>query len=630
MYGNFDISESFGFLDARWSVETGENLLESLGMLGGVAPSHVIVEDRAPDGSVDGRYLYPFEDVRDLLAAHPIPQSSDAIRIALGLDQEVGVVDVPVDAPLDAFDPAPKTYVVHDGGRILGFNEPAIGFRARGARGDGRAILQRAAPHSLIAEMPSAVDLGATVSLVVSMTNSRDEQPAIPIDLPEGSLVNIAVQTDSKLEVVGEPNQLMVVTNRKVSVEIELRAIAAGRASVRVLAAQEGIPLGRLTIRPTVSANLQADQQDRHVAQIEQLDLPTAKPSPPDLTIYVHREGEGANAKYWYWLNSTPDLKQNNKSYGPVGFDLDPEVYCRNLLVRIENLSEECRDDDEYELKLKGLGANLFGLLFPEDLRAVIWELRNSIATLVIQSDEPWIPWELCRLYGEDAQGDIVDGGFFCDAFAISRWLPGVSYPITLPLANMAYVVPVDSGLPGARKEATYLQGLRNRTVTRIDATTSAVHQGLAAGIYDGWHFSGHGTAQDADADDAEIILEDDVGFSPTQITGTVLNLRKGEPMVFLNACETIPGGSSLTGAGGWGNRFIDAGAGAFIGTYWSVGDSLAYEFCTHVYKCLLDDRVEIAEAVRAARRKIRKKEKSSATWLAYTLMAYPFASVSP
>jgi hypothetical protein len=56
-------------------------------------------------------------------------------------------------------------------------------------------------------------------------------------------------------------------------------------------------------------------------------------------------------------------------------------------------------------------------------------------------------------------------------------------------------------------------------------------------------------------------------------------------PLVFLNACET--GGSSrdLLGLGGWPARFLAAGAGAFLGTYWTVSGNAARAFSQGFYR---------------------------------------------
>ncbi len=81
------------------------------------------------------------------------------------------------------------------------------------------------------------------------------------------------------------------------------------------------------------------------------------------------------------------------------------------------------------------------------------------------------MPWELCRLTTTQ-NGNTVEGPFFCEAFALTRWLPGTGIKPTLRLSNLAVVVPSFSALPYAQPEMQYLLGLATpqRKVQRIPA----------------------------------------------------------------------------------------------------------------------------------------------------------------
>lgn len=113
--------------------------------------------------------------------------------------------------------------------------------------------------------------------------------------------------------------------------------------------------------------------------------------------------------------------------------------------------------------------------------------------------------------------------------------------------------------------------------------------------------------------------------FYADHLSGSVLNLGRSKPLVFLNACQVGQGGMSLTGIGGWASRFLAAGAGAFIGPLWSVYDKPACDFAKHLYSELIGGK-PIGEAVKNARLSIRQD--GDPTWLAYTVFAYPLATV--
>ena len=276
--------------------------------------------------------------------------------------------------------------------------------------------------------------------------------------------------------------------------------------------------------------------------------------------------------------------------------------------------------------KLAGRGAYLFQTIFPKNLQEQLWALRASIKSVIIQSDEPWIPWEIFKLCGAE-NGRIVEGSFLCEAYEVTRWVPGLNFQKPLTMKNVAVVVPDDTKLPKAADERDYMLSLQGDgcKVTRVPATSAAVTEALASGEYDCWHFTGHGLARDQNPDRSPMALQGGDSLLPEEISGTVSNLGLARPLVFLNACQIGRSGMSLTGVGGWARRFLDAGAGAFVGSYWSVYDQPAIDFAKAVYGRLLGG-TPIARAVKEARGEI--KSNGDATWLAYTVFADPLAAV--
>jgi hypothetical protein len=279
--------------------------------------------------------------------------------------------------------------------------------------------------------------------------------------------------------------------------------------------------------------------------------------------------------------------------------------------------------------RLASKGVELFQDLFPRDLQEQLWSLRSRIASVQVQSDEPWIPWELCRLCTHEDDGRIVEGPFLSEAYAVTRWRPGLPQQLTLTLNNVALVVPKDSQLPYAPKERDYLLSLNSaeRTVSPVRAGELEVLEALASGRYDGWHFSGHGSATAPGANGAIMLLEDSEVLTPSLLRGEPQNLGRTHPLVFLNACQLGQSAMSLTCIGGWADEFLNAGAGAFIGAYWSVDDTAAYDFAQALYDRLIIG-VPIGRAVQEARTAIKAGD--SSTWLAYMVFAAPLAVVKP
>jgi hypothetical protein len=276
--------------------------------------------------------------------------------------------------------------------------------------------------------------------------------------------------------------------------------------------------------------------------------------------------------------------------------------------------------------KLESKGVRLFESIFPPELRALLWKFRERIASIQIQSEEPWIPWELCRLSGEH-EGVVVEGPFFCEAFEVTRWIPEIPLHPQLTLNNMAVVVPKDCGLAATREELRYLLSLAggSRSVTEIPARYVDVRTALRSGTYDGFHFSGHGLTRSGDPDRAAIRLEEAEELRPEELGGVMRNLGRARPLVFLNSCHGARGAFTLVGSGGWGRRYLEAGAGAFIGAYWSVSDEAACAFAQAFYQEMRAGK-PLGAAVRTARLAIRTD--ADATWLAYTVFGESSAVV--
>ena len=345
--------------------------------------------------------------------------------------------------------------------------------------------------------------------------------------------------------------------------------------------------------------------------------------------MYVDQWQDGGKTNYKVLLNGTdPALDLNLRTFGPFTLELDPAHFFEEFFKEIDDLPLDTPEEQEFaDRKLSAKGAYLADTLMTEELRQKLWEVRDRIGSIIVQSEEPWIPWELCKLSGKEG-GRIVEGPFLCEAYAITRWLPGSGLKRPLTLKNMALVVPEDSGLPLSVPEREFVLGLasKERHVTALPATFAKVQDGFAAGVYDGWHFTGHGAARDDNPDKSKILLAGGDEFTPDSLSGAALNVGLTHPLVFINACQVGRGGMALTGIGGWAHRFVEAGAGAFVGAYWSVIDDAAFGFAKELYTRLLAG-APIGEAVRDSRIAVRAP--GDPTWLAYTVFADPMATIS-
>ena len=489
--------------------------------------------------------------------------------------------------------------------------------------------------RSLEAEFPETVQVDAIEWLLVSIVNAAPTSTGLAISVAAGETIDILVQPRRGFTVIGDARATLEVpaSGESLPVQFKLQAVDQGVGLIRVLAFHLGEPLGVIQLEPTVTAAEASRSRGRTPSspgRRTEATLVAASPQIPDLSMFIEeREAAGA-LEFVIRLTATdPAHGLNLRPFGPFRLEVEPAAFFESFFREIEELPLETPEQRGVaDRKLAAKGSYLSETLLPPDLRETLWGLRERIGSIIIQSEEPWIPWELCRLLGRD--GDrIVEGPFLCEAFAVTRWLPGLGFKRPLRLTNLALIVPADSGLPLAAAERDYVLSLAaaGRTVTSITPTFSDVQNAFTAGVYDGLHFTGHGVAKDANPDRSAIILAADEAFSPEDVSGTAVNVGIPHPVVFINACQVGRGGMGLTGIGGWARRFVQAGAGAFIGAYWSVYDDAAFEFSKEVYGRLLDG-MPIGDAVKEARAAVRAG--GDPTWLAYTVFADPLASVEP
>jgi hypothetical protein len=613
-------SGAFVLLQAEWQAGKSFNLINLLG------PTHVIVHYCRPQSAY---FLYTRREALDLLDVHDA-----STKLIQALDLE-GTHATPLIEGNEMTAGMPERCVIAEEGRIIGFFDAAYMARPkrRGTRGANRDIrnLENSTslkPSSLVAELPETVAVGETVSLLVYLSPGPAPGSTLPIPLSQGEIVDIVIQTRNGLALEGSSEGRLTVPgeDETLPLQFKLKAVAPGRGLVRVLAFHKGQPLGVVSLSPTVSETGEV----RNTAPIrdDQLLTPVSVHL-PDLSLLILEESvNGSPALSLRLTAADATLGFNFKKYGPVPLRVDPLRYFQEFFRDIEGLplgsSAEKRAAAE---RLAAKGMSLFETIIPESLRADIWKLRGRIKSVQVQSEEPWVPWELCKMSGEE-NGRVIEGPFFCEAFSLTRWLPGVPFKRNLSLRNVALVVPRDSGLAYTQAEQDYMLSLASTNplrVSQIPATFLDVRGALASGEYDGLHFSGHGVFRDTDPNRSAIVLEKQGELMPEDLSGVVRNMGRTQPIVFLNACQLGRTAMSLTDVGGWAGAFLRAGAGAFVGAYWSVYDKPACDFARAFYGRLLRG-TPIGEAAREARADIRTAD--DPTWLAYTVFADPLAAL--
>ncbi len=475
-------------------------------------------------------------------------------------------------------------------------------------------------------KFPPETAVGRTFSLLVTLAVT-ERQGRAAISAPAGTPITLIVDALDGVSVVGDSEQTVVMSDGPgpQHTRFQLRADAAGTGTFRLLAFDRGTSLAALDLTITIVDASDPAKSNALPSNGSQVRIEIGGGPPPDLSLVITESKD----ELTYRLYSA-DGELNGAKFGPVQLRTNPLQYFRGLFDGIERLPVSTVDERrEAKRRLEAKGVDLFTKVMPPELQQRLWSMRDRIARVHVTSDEPWIPWEMCRLSGV-TDGRVEEGPFFAE-LCMTRWVQGVPAARVVSLSKMALVVPGTSGLPSAVDEHAYVLSLADtkHTVTEVAATYLGLTEAMAMGEFDAWHFTGHARrSATLDADEAAIELEDGDRLTAADIAGRTENLLVPRPFIVLNACQSAAGGLSLTDAGGWARRFLRAdlsrrSASAFIGTHWSVTDDLACTFAKGLYQGLREGKT-VGEAAQVARAAIRSTD--DPTWLAYTVYADPNA----
>lgn len=427
-------------------------------------------------------------------------------------------------------------------------------------------------------------------------------------------------------------------TGEEIELYFDIIAKQAGIGEVDVIARQGNRPLVNLTLRPKFVKKASSGEVGTAVAEADAQPLDKRRELPNVLYI---REGEMGSKRVLHFHFESQSLNKIVQATSEPFADADARLaYITNLYQEIEDFWAE--DDQQYEAfmrRLQARGVQLFDELMPKEIRQVLWDSRDSIDTIQVFSDEPFIPWELAYLKqpGKKAKRNSQ----FLAEKGLVRWLTDAGqFPATrlrLREGKAAYIIPKyprgsNYELDGAQLERQMLEDMLGAQA--VVANSSSVHNALEQpGKFDILHFACHGVADSDSIWNAGLLMkgkmngstykQDSLLSAEVEAFADLQETGEAGPIIFLNACQVGRQGYGLTGTGGFARAFLKSGAGAFIGAHWSVGDTEALEFSTTLYKQLLAKK-NMMTAVAAARK--AAKSKQELTWLAYVVYADPYA----
>jgi len=490
---------------------------------------------------------------------------------------------------------------------IFGFGPPGEIIETGGDRpGPRRRYLK--------GQCPESIPVGEPFSLLVSIVlagppGSRLKLFGVPA---EGQDVLLVVHAPG-LRLLGHQRLTVRVPPDEDSepVMFELRADAPGPRPVSVTAWIGGSYLGELLVEITAERDHPPGPHRDVLAEI------VTEPAEGAVSLVVRFDPAQNAYRFEFRDEDNPDEVTSNLAY-------DPGPLVEHLIGELDDLVKGRTGYSPAQARdyLVNEGARLWSQLVPAQLRQQFWDRQDRIRQLTIVADKDAVPWEL--LYPLDPGHDA---GFLVDQFpvtrAIFRWRPARM----LNLWPTRFVLP-EGSLPGAEDEIDAMRQLLDpgQPPGQVISALTPLQELITNGNFGLLHFACHNTYNPRDGSS---ITLDNVQFTPTLMTTAAINrvLAHAAPTVFMNACRSAGLNVAYNRLDGWANKFLEAGAAAFIGSMWAVSDGVAREFAQEFY-IQLQAGFSLGEAVMRARQ-ATASQRDDPTWLAYTVYGHPRATIS-
>jgi hypothetical protein len=368
----------------------------------------------------------------------------------------------------------------------------------------------------------------------------------------------------------------------------------------------------------------------------------TAHVGPVDLVMRVEAKSEGGWTRLIYTLDSpTGRVPFSHREITGPSLQGRPEDLQAKLLHKVERLGQRLDIDDSPLLreditrKLAGLGHDLWRQLFPAELRHAYREIRESVRSWMIISDEAWIPWELIKPHEDNRSGDSFDDDFLACRFELTRWLAGNRTPAHEIVLRRLAAVRTGVDLPQADQELSVLAGLAQSSPDVVQASVTCDSANdlldfLESQDVDLIHFTGHGLYTADRADESPVPFPDGSSLRPVDLDGPLASRIAGtRPLVFLNACWGAQQGWAWAHLGGWASRWVSVcGCGAFLAPLWPARDQAALAFAQTFYDALLRGHT-LGRAALEARQRLREERPGDPSALAYTVYGHPNARLT-
>ncbi|MDX1468274.1 MAG: CHAT domain-containing protein [Acidimicrobiia bacterium] len=280
-----------------------------------------------------------------------------------------------------------------------------------------------------------------------------------------------------------------------------------------------------------------------------------------------------------------------------------------------------------------------------------VWEERAEQPSVLIVSEDPYVPWELALTSSDYVRTSRLDPSrppFLGAQVRVGRWIPPVPTPFggEIPVLPPVMSIDVDEmvlfvgdyaanqrirPLPMALEEGEELA--RRYLALKLSADSDDVTDLIDDTVrrdgkkvkVDAVHFACHGEMGNNPEYNGIVLSDRDLRLSADMIAGSKIG-ETSQPFVFLNACQLGLETEDLDGSyGGMAGAFLDQGASGFVAPLWNVDDDVARDFALDFYEGVFGAGLPVSEMLGRLRSRFSMTSSSPrASYLAYVYFGHP------
>lgn len=650
------------------TIDATTTLRDAVDRIADKPDSRYVVIRRADEGEISW-YIFTVADLRDGANRWDRERVESSLTDALELDEHQAAATFEAAAGGDRSD---EYGVLLRGSQAIGVLRPDSSGRGTGATrmgavgAAGGAAAERegrrkpfsaypalTAPERVDSKQAFQLDIGLSATPVAGVAGGR-----VTGTVPPEFEFALQIVADGFFAPDGTTATLLVRRDAFEQAHATVKLVApevgdgsSRQATIEVLFLFEGNLCGRALRSIVVGGGRTTLEGSEIITSRTSVSIPDV--AAPDLTVMIHR---GSDETRLLWTFITPHAVAGIPVVA-VPHELKNESAESFALNRVRNLSDWDRNPLS-AAKLVGIAEEISRSM-PNEFWLVldgIWEQKQAIGesppSLLIVSEDPYVPWELAAMtevYARPGRIDTAKPPFLGAQLRVGRWIPPVSTPFggdvpSLPPKARAVVeelvvfagdydalVSGQRALPQAIEEGRKL-ALRYDAIEReavLHDVTALINDDILEGgdrvKVDAIHFACHGEVS-ADPRHNGIVLSDRVvRLGADMISGSAIGTTS-DPFVFVNACQLGIETEGLDGNyGGLAGAFLDQGATGFVAPLWNIEDAVAQEVALEFYKRVYDEKAPVAEAMSELRSRFdMNSPRPRASYLAYVYYGHP------